>query len=79
MSPRVDETVRRLLVTGPARDALFERFSRLFAGRADVAVTKDRRYAERRAGGSPVGLERRVSDRRHRAPDWVVPPDSTKL
>ena len=75
MTGTVDTQVRHLVVTGPARDLLFEHFSRLFYGRADVVVIKDRRSGERRAGQRPVGRERRAGDRRRRSPDWVVPPE----
>lgn len=64
---------RTLVVTGPARDLLYEHFSRLFWGRG-VAVVKDRREGERRAARSAVSEERRRADRRRRPPDWVVPP-----
>jgi hypothetical protein len=72
----VDTEVRRLMVTGPARDQLFEHFSRLFYGRDDVVVVKDRRYGQRREGRRPVSHERRTADRRRRPPGWVVPPQS---
>ena len=75
MAGMVDTEVRRLVVTGPARDQLFEHFSRLFYGRDDVVVIKDRRRAERRCGEAPVRQERRTSDRRRHPPDWVVPPE----
>ncbi len=64
---------RTLVVTGPARDLLYEHFSRLFWGRG-VVVVKDRRDGERRAARSAVSEERRQADRRGRPPDWVVPP-----
>ena len=64
-----------LYVTGPQRDQLYEHFVALFRGRADVEVRVDRRVRERRrSGGRPLGAERRVRDRRQRAPEWVVPP-----
>jgi hypothetical protein len=76
MAGTVDIEVRRLVVTGPARDQLFEHFARLFYGRDDVVVVKDRRYRERRTGRRlPVPRERRAADRRRRPPEWVVPPD----
>jgi hypothetical protein len=53
---------------------LFEHFSRLFFGRADVVVIKDRRYADRRGTSAPVGRERRAGERRRQTPDWIVPP-----
>lgn len=64
---------RTLVVTGPARELLYEHFSRLFWGRG-VVVVKDRREAERRAERSGVSEERRQADRRRRPADWVVPP-----
>jgi hypothetical protein len=64
---------RTLVVTGPARDLLYEHFSRLFWGRG-VVVVKDRREGERRTARSGVSEERRQADRRRRPPDWVVPP-----
>jgi hypothetical protein len=64
---------RTLVITGPARDRLYERFSRLYWGRG-VEVVVDRRVGERRANRGPVGEERRRGDRRRRPPDWVFPP-----
>jgi hypothetical protein len=69
-----DSELRTLVVTGPARDLLYEHFSRLYWGRG-VVVVKDRRDdGERRAGRSAVAEERREADRRRRPPDWIVPP-----
>jgi hypothetical protein len=79
MSGRVDTEVRRLVVTGPARDLLYEHFSRLFYGRDDVVVIKDRRYRARRTGERSIALERRARERRRREPDWIVPPDHIEL
>lgn len=67
--------VHMLFVTGPLRDRLFERFSRLYAGAADVRVVKDRRYSERRRTLQAVDPERRGTDRRRRAADWIFPPE----
>ena len=64
----------RLVVTGPQRERLYERFCRLFWGREGVEVLKDRRIAERRRDLSSVAAERRARERRHAAPDWLVPP-----
>jgi hypothetical protein len=64
----------RLVVTGPERDRLYERFRRLFWGRDGVEVLKDRRVSERRRDASPVPADRRARERRRVAPDWVVPP-----
>ncbi len=74
MSTDVDTTYR-LVVTGPARDRLYERFSRLFWGREGVVVIKDRRVGERRHERAPVGVERRRDERRRARSTWVVPPD----
>ncbi len=76
MNAREDTESRHvLIVTGPERDRLYERFSALFAGRDGVEVVKDRRVAERRrAAAGPGDGERRAGDRRRRRPDWVVPP-----
>jgi len=63
-----------LVVTGPARDRLYERFSALFWGREGVEVIKDRRVTERRRERSQVAAERRARERRRAAPDWLVPP-----
>ena len=79
MAGMVDTEVRRLVVTGPARDQLFEHFSRLFYGHDDVVVIKDRRRGERRRVEAPVARERRSGDRRRRPPDWVVPPEPVDL
>jgi hypothetical protein len=64
---------RTLVVTGPARGRLYERFSRLYWGRG-VEVVVDRRVGDRRMTGRAVGEERRRGDRRRRPPDWVFPP-----
>ena len=64
-----------LIVTGPERDRLYDRFATLFAGRGDVQVVKDRRVAQRRRSVTgPGDGERRAADRRSVRPDWVVPP-----
>lgn len=64
-----------LFVTGPQRELLFEHFTALFRGRDDVEVRLDRRRGERRHDlRGPVGDERRRRERRHRPPDWIVPP-----
>jgi hypothetical protein len=74
MDARVDTATYRLVVTGPARDRLYERFRRLFWGREGVEVVKDRRVTERRRDRSQVAAERRSRERRRVAPDWLVPP-----
>jgi hypothetical protein len=64
-----------LFVTGPERERLFEHFTELFRGRADVEVRMDRRVDERRrAQPGPADAERRRAERRRRQPDWIVPP-----
>ena len=64
-----------LFVTGPLRERLYRRFSKLFDGRHDVEVRIDRRVAERRRSpGGPLDGERRAGDRRHARPTWMVPP-----
>jgi hypothetical protein len=64
-----------LFVTGPLRERLYRRFTSLFAGRDDVEVRIDRRYAERRGDPrGPAAGERRARERRRRRPDWIVPP-----
>jgi hypothetical protein len=74
MNADVDTAIHRLIVTGPERDRLYERFERLFSGRDGVEVVKDRRVAERRRVRSQSALERRSRERRRVAPDWMVPP-----
>ena len=68
-------TIHRLVVTGPARDRLYDHFMRLFYGRDDVTIVKDRRLRERRVRGSAGDRERRRAERRDGPPTWVVPPD----
>jgi hypothetical protein len=71
--PRQNKHV--LYVTGPQREQLYEHFTELFRGRADVEVRIDRRVGERRRGGErPLEAERRRSERRLHPPDWMVPP-----
>jgi len=73
MNADVDTAMHRLVVTGPARDRLYQRFNRLFWGRDGVEVVKDRRVAERRRDRSQSAVERRSRERRRAAPDWMVP------
>ena len=75
MSGATDSTIHRLVVTGPARDRLYDRFRRLFLGRDDVTIVKDRRLRERRVRCVAGGEERRSTERRDGPPGWVVPPD----
>jgi len=65
-----------LIVTGPLRDRLYERFSRLYSGASDVEVVKDRRHGERRRRLLPHSGDRRRGDRRRQAPEWVFPPET---
>jgi uncharacterized protein with von Willebrand factor type A (vWA) domain len=65
--------VHELIVTGPERDRLFERFAHLYAGRADVVVIKDRREIDRHRE-SESNAERHRRERRRRAA-WLFPPD----
>jgi hypothetical protein len=74
MDARPDTITYRLVVTGPGRDRLYERFRQLFWGREGVVIIKDRRVAERRQEHSPRAAERRAHERRQAAPDWLVPP-----
>jgi hypothetical protein len=64
-----------LVVRGPAEDLLYARFARLFAGREDVLVVRDRRRSERRRVAAPVVHDRRDRDRRGLGRPWLVPPD----
>ena len=68
--------VHRLVVTGPLRDRLYERFFELYKHSADVQVVKDRRYAERRRSAVHTSADRRRDDRRRSGADWVFPPES---
>jgi hypothetical protein len=74
MNANVDTAMHRLVVTGPERDRLYQRFNRLFWGRDGVEVVKDRRVAERRRARLQSAVERRLRERRRAAPDWMVPP-----
>ena len=65
----------RLVVTGPSRDRLYERFAGLYRASADVIVLKDRRYTERRRSQALRPDERRGTDRRRRQEEWVFPPE----
>ena len=74
MEGAANRTIHRLVVRGPERERLYERFQLLFYGRDDVEVVCDRRTRERRCPGGHVVPERRRHERRRR-PAWVVPPD----
>ncbi|MEI6452490.1 MAG: hypothetical protein WCP98_21405 [Actinomycetes bacterium] len=74
MAAQADTATYTLVVTGPGRDRLYERFRLLFWGRDGVAVVKDRRVTERRRERARVAAERRARERRRAAPDWLVPP-----
>jgi hypothetical protein len=73
MDATADKPVAVLVVTGPARDRLYELFRRVYAGRADVRVVVDARTHDRRGSPARVALERRRGDRRRSAP-WLVFP-----
>ena len=75
MNALTDTTIHRLVVTGPARDRLYDHFRLLFFGRDDVTIVKDRRVRERRVRRLADGDERRRAERRDGPPTWVVPPD----
>ena len=65
-----------LVVTGPLRDRLFERFSGLYTYRSDVVVFRDQRVQERRGCSTRFAEDRRRTERRRRAPVWTFPPPS---
>ncbi len=81
MESQDDSPVKILVVGGPARERLFERFQRVYDGRHDVRVVMERRVMERRRAGAaqrrPPGaaVERRRAERRTSAPWLVVPSD----
>lgn len=74
VSPTSEKLRYTLVVRGPAQDLLYEHFARLFEGRDDVIVVRDRRREQRRRAGSPVARERRGAERRRSKP-WLVPPE----
>jgi hypothetical protein len=74
MGEALEDDIRELIVTGPERDRLYERFVRLYAGRADVVVIKDRRESDRRQSEHESEAERRRRERRRRAA-WLFPPE----
>jgi hypothetical protein len=76
MEAQYQEKMHRLVVTGPLRDRLYERFAELYKHSADVEVVKDRRYAERRRSRLSPSDDRRQQDRRRDRADWVFPPES---
>jgi hypothetical protein len=73
MADPLANDVHELIVTGPARDRLFEHFTRLYAGRSDVVVIKDRREIDGRRERH-TEADRRRRERRRRA-TWLFPPD----
>ena len=75
MEDGTDTPRQRLVVTGPQRDRLHERFQRLFHGRDDVEVIKDRRRGERRREDAAAEQERRAADRRQCSVPHIGPPD----
>jgi hypothetical protein len=54
-------------------DFFYDRLCRRYAGRSDVTILVDRRWGERRAIEQAVFPERRSSERRRAAGDWVLP------
>jgi len=74
MVATADKPVAVLVVTGPARERLYEHFRRLYAGRDDVRVVVDRRVRQRRGSPARVAIERRRGERRVTAPWLVFPP-----
>jgi hypothetical protein len=62
--------VKELVITGPARERLYELFTRVYAGRHDVRVVLDRR---RESWAHDQGT-RPVAERRRQPPAWVFPP-----
>jgi hypothetical protein len=75
MQDGADTPCQRLVVTGPQRERLYKRFRRLFHGRYDVEVIKDRRQGERRLDDAVVELNRRAADRRRCSVPHIGPPD----
>ena len=65
---------QRFVVTGSQRQQLYERFQRLFHGRDDVEVIKDRRQGERRSDAA-AEQDRRAADRRQCSVPRIGPPD----
>ncbi len=74
MNDAPDKQCERLVVTGRQRDRLLKRFEKLFFGRGDVEVIKDRRYGERRGPETAVDPERRSRDRRQISVHSIGPP-----
>jgi hypothetical protein len=74
MTVVTDNAVHILVVTGPARARLYERFCAEYLGRDDVRVVLDRREGERRREARPVTHDRRRAERRRSVPWMVFPP-----
>jgi hypothetical protein len=74
MSAAVHTPTAVLVVTGPTRQRLYDRFRRLYASHGDVRVVVDRRVRERRGSPVSVAIERRRDERRQSAPWLVFPP-----
>jgi len=72
MTTQLDRGVHELVVTGPARDLLFAHFARLYFGRSDVKVIKDRRATEPHDDLSGAEGGRRGEERR-RSRGWLFP------
>jgi hypothetical protein len=69
-----DPPVHVLVVTGPLRERLCERFGMVYFGRHDVRVVMDRRMGERRRSDAGAAAGRRRGERRTSAPWLVFPP-----
>ena len=74
MVAMLDKPVAVLVVTGPARERLAGLFRRVYAGRHDVKIVVDRRFAERRRAAERPPVEHRRAERRRSTPWLVFPP-----
>jgi hypothetical protein len=72
MAATTDREMHTLVLTGPARDLLYEHFAWLYRHSSDVRVVKDRRGTERRRDQMRVEGERRRRERRAAEP-WLFP------
>jgi hypothetical protein len=66
---------RRKVIVIPRglEEFFYDRLCRRYAGRSDVTILVDRRWGERRAIEQAVFPDRRRSERRRGAGDWVLP------
>jgi hypothetical protein len=74
MVAMLDKPVAVLVVTGPTRERLAGLFCRVYAGRNDVKIVVDRRFAERRQSVERPPVEHRRVERRRSSPWLVFPP-----